>query len=132
MPVTPLPTILLVDDSPLQCATRCAILQTAGYAVLTAPSGAEALSLLRSPESARIDLIITDHSMPGMSGLDLVRELRRFDPYMHIIVLSGLPGLETEYAPYGINFRSKPFPPNELIALAAYLLKQPDQNALAC
>ena len=76
-----------------------------------------ALEQYRSNEfPAPIDLIITDHIMPGMTGADFVREVRSFDPEVPVLVISGLAEAEEEYADLGANFRLKPLLPEHLLA----------------
>jgi two-component system KDP operon response regulator KdpE len=67
-------TILIVDDEPQIRRVMLTTLATHGYAVLEALSGEEALEKIRSE---RIDLVLLDVNLPGMSGLETCRELRR-------------------------------------------------------
>jgi len=111
-------TILLVDDDAIQAATRKAILTRFGNDVLLASDGKQALSVLGSPEnSEHIDLVITDHIMPQMNGPQFVKELRQNFPSMPVLVLSGLPDVESEYEGLHVLFRLKPLAPEELIRL---------------
>ena len=117
---------LLVDDNAVQAATRKAILERAGQRVLVAQDGGYALLLLEDPELFnRVGLVVTDHLMPEMNGAELVRELRAILPTLPILVLSGLPNVEEEYRGMGVVFRSKPFPPDALIALTRQMLDEP-------
>lgn len=72
-----------------------------------------------------VGLVITDHLMPGMNGQQLVKELRLNMPTLPIVVLSGFPDVEDQYTGMGVIFRSKPFPPDALIALSQELLDEP-------
>jgi len=58
-----------------------------GYKVIEASSGQEALKLLRMPNE--IDLVILDVMMPGMSGTEVMREIRKLSPDISIIILTG-------------------------------------------
>ncbi|MGI8773260.1 MAG: response regulator [Acidobacteriaceae bacterium] len=112
--------ILLVDDNPIQAATRRIILEKAGFQVTVAGNGRTALELFASP--ACFAMVITDHLMPEMNGPELVKELRdqKFgltNPVLPILVLSGLPDAEEAYAGMDVIFRLKPLPPEELISL---------------
>ena len=71
---TPSSRILVVDDDPSQRQLLAGFLSQCGYAVSTAESGAAALDLLAGQDIA---LLISDVRMPGLSGLDLVRELSK-------------------------------------------------------
>ena len=112
--------ILLVDDNPIQAATRRIILEKAGFQVTVAGNGRKALELFASPTP--FAMVITDHLMPEMNGPELVKELRdqKFgltNPVLPILVLSGLPDAEEAYAGMDVIFRLKPLPPEELISL---------------
>jgi two-component system, cell cycle sensor histidine kinase and response regulator CckA len=90
-PPTARGTILLVDDEPTLRRITLRILERAGYRVLAASSGAEAIRLAeRHPGT--IDLLLTDIVMPGMNGPQLFAELRRRDPELRVLFTSGYPG----------------------------------------
>ena len=71
--------ILVVDDEEMVRQTAKAILERAGYAVLVAVDGANGLEILRDQRD-QIDLVLLDLSMPGKSGVEVLREIRQFDP----------------------------------------------------
>ena len=117
-------TILLIDDNAVQAATRQTILKRAGYFVFAALSPERALEQLRSQEfPAVVDLIITDHFMPGMTGADFVRALRTFEPTLPVLVISGMAEAEDEYAGMDISFRLKPLLPDNLLACVHRLVE---------
>ena len=120
--------VLLVDDNPLQLSVREAVLRTAGFQVSVATTAESALATLRVL-SNRIGVVITDHLMPGCSGSELVRQLREFNQWLPVIVLSGLAEAETEYAGLGVVFRHKPIPPPDLIELVRASLDQANQQS---
>jgi DNA-binding response OmpR family regulator len=109
--------VLLIDDSPLQLRVREAVLRDAGFEVCTATTAESAHALLQSEPAGSIGVIVTDHILPGASGAEFVRQLREIKPSVPVIVITGLPGAEDEYAGLGVVFRQKPCPPPELIAL---------------
>ena len=110
-------TILLIDDNAVQAATRQTILKRAGFFVIAVLSPERALEQYRNQEfPAPIDLIITDHIMPGMNGAEFVRAVRSFDPDVPVLVISGLAEAEEEYHDLGIHFRLKPLVPDHLLA----------------
>ena len=118
----PLAAILLVDDNPVQAATRKAILTFSGNQVSVTTNAQEALTLLENPDFAKnINLIITDHLMPHMNGPQFVARLRVQLPNVPVLVLSGLPDAEAEYDGMNILYRLKPLDPEELIGLAQSL-----------
>jgi len=116
--------ILLIDDSPMQVHVREAVLRQAGFSVVTAGTAAQALELLGAPDDQEhIRVIVTDHVMPGASGADFVRELRRLRPTVPVIVVSGLAEAEEEYTELNVSFLNKPCPPEELIDTVAKALR---------
>ncbi len=110
-------TILLIDDNAIQAATRQTILKRAGYFVMAALSPQRVLEQFRQGEFAQdINLVITDHLMPGMNGTAFVRELRRTHPELPVLVISGLEEAEAEYEGLNVVFRLKPLMPDNLLA----------------
>jgi DNA-binding response OmpR family regulator len=80
------PVLLVVDDEPriLSALQRC--LRREGYEIVVAGDAAAALRTLRS---RRIDALLTDHKMPGGTGLDLIREVAAEWPEMPRFLLTG-------------------------------------------
>jgi FixJ family two-component response regulator len=73
----------------------------------------------------RIGVVVTDHIMPGCTGSELVQQIRMLNIWLPVVVLSGLPEAESEYQDLNVVFRSKPFPPSELIELVRSSLEHP-------
>lgn len=118
--------ILLVDDNAIQATTRRSILLRAGREVVLADGAAQALSMLEDPSLPNsLGLVITDHCMPGMNGPEFVSRLRALLPRVPVVVLSGFPDVEAEYADLKVVFQLKPVAPDQLIALAESLLDPP-------
>jgi CheY-like chemotaxis protein len=88
----PLPLILLIDDDLVSREVTATLLTMLGYTVYTAEDGAAALALLTAakgrPEPLKPDAILMDAQMPGISGTELIAELRARSQ-AHIIVVSG-------------------------------------------
>ena len=80
--------ILCVDDEATALALRCQVLSSAGYVVLSAVDGAAALELFRC---IQVDLVITDHGLPGLTGTQLAAEMKQLKPAIPIVLFSGLP-----------------------------------------
>lgn len=78
--------ILIVDDEPVLLQTAAMILGERGYQVHTASDGFEALAALRK---SLPDLLISDLSMPNMSGFELLSVVRRRFPQLPVIAISG-------------------------------------------
>ena len=82
------PIILCVDDEPNLLKIRQLVLLGAGYRVLTAESGNRALEIFRRQ---RVDLVISDHLLPDISGAQVAVAMKRMKPNVPIILLTGLP-----------------------------------------
>ena len=123
---------LLLDDNTVQLTIREMVLRRAEVESHVATKAQSALALLRSdPGQNNIAAVITDHLMPDMDGVDFVRELRSFNREVPVIVISGLPDAEQEYAGLNVIFRAKPCDPEDLISLVKTALKDPKCRALA-
>lgn len=79
-------TILLVDDHPEYLAATYPLLEHEGHSVLTADNGPDALEILRSQ---KIDLLLLDYYMPGMTGEEVVTKLRQFNSVAQVILQTG-------------------------------------------
>ncbi|MDX1951371.1 MAG: response regulator [Verrucomicrobiota bacterium] len=109
--------ILVADDDPHVREIVTTILRRAGYPLLVASSGEEALKLFNE-HSDQIDLLITDMVMPGLTGDELAAHLRQNKPELKIVFMSGNISytfqseiFEAEQA----TFLSKPFASRELL-----------------
>ena len=78
--------VLVVDDEPNIRDVVSQYLQNDGHRVLTATDGREAMQHIMSED---LDLVITDHGMPGMNGMELASEVRRVAPSKSVILLTG-------------------------------------------
>ena len=111
-------TILLVEDDEAVRVTTTAILEGAGYHVLTANSALVAIELARMRDT-KIDLVLTDVVMPMMSGAEMLPLLRAFRPGLKAIFMSGYAG--EHIAARGLNFGDvmleKPFTKNDLLQM---------------
>ena len=115
--------ILLIDDNAIQAATRQTILRRAGYFVIAVLNPVRALEQVRGNQfAAEIRLVITDHLMPGMTGSEFVRELRRTHGTLPVLVISGLEEAEEEYAELNVLFHLKPLMPDRLLASVHHLV----------
>ncbi len=124
--------VLLLDDNPTQLTIRELVMRKGGLESHVATSGHSALALLRSEAGQqRIGVVVTDHLMPDMGGVEFVRQLRSFNPDIPVIVLSGLPDAEGEYEEMNVIFRIKPCDPDELISLARAALDDTRHRASA-
>jgi CheY-like chemotaxis protein len=97
--------LLVEDDEALQRVTR-RVLGAVGYHVLTAQNAADALRILARSEE-KIDLLLTDVVMPGMSGVDLASRALRERPTLRVLYTSGY--AENEALRRGIADGRMPF-----------------------
>ena len=110
-------TILLVEDAALVRTLARQVLETAGYCVLEAASAEAALKVCESINGTRIDLVLTDVVMPGMSGNDMSKILLAKQPDMPVLYMSGYTDdaiVQHGVLEPGINFLQKPFTPGAL------------------
>jgi CheY-like chemotaxis protein len=84
-------TILCIDDDSETLSLRRQVLETNGFSVMTALSGADGLRLLSG--SRTIDLVLLDYVMPEMAGDRVAEQLKRLFPSVPIVLVSGFPDL---------------------------------------
>jgi DNA-binding NtrC family response regulator len=107
-------TVLIVEDEVLIRMSAAATLEDAGYRILEAGSGAEAVEVLFANKG--IDVLMTDVSMPGeMDGLDLVALVRRRHPGIRAMVVSGDTSAKDAADAGAIGFLSKPYMADALV-----------------
>ena len=109
---------LLVDDEELVRLSTADMLSDLGYKVTEAQSAEEALRLIA--DGLAPDLIVTDHLMPGMNGLELARQIRTQQPELPILIVSGYADAEGIAA--DIPRLTKPFRNTELALSLATLV----------
>lgn len=114
------PRILVVEDERSIRLLLDRGLSSVGYEIHTAPGGREALAAF---QAARFDLVITDVVMPGMTGWELVNELRALDIAVPIIVFSAYGRtLEEEAAKRGVVLLHKPQHLHEIARVVGQVL----------
>jgi CheY-like chemotaxis protein len=86
-------TVLCADDEINELQARKMVLESAGFKVLVARNGSDALDIFRS---AAVDAVVLDYFMPDMSGLAVAREMKKLRPEVPLIVLSGFASLPGE------------------------------------
>jgi PAS domain S-box-containing protein len=79
--------ILFVDDDPLIAMSTTEMLEDLGHRVIGANSGSHALDILKSGQ--KIDLLVTDHVMPGMTGMELAAASRKLRPSLPVLLATG-------------------------------------------
>jgi CheY-like chemotaxis protein len=118
-------TILLAEDSGLVRELVAEALRNAGYTVLDVASGADALRVMQA-HTGRIDLLLTDVVMPGMSGVQLAEAVMKHGP-VKVIYMSGY--TEETISHHGVDpeqvtFIAKPFMHDTLLHLLHRVLHE--------
>ncbi len=111
-------TVLVVDDEAAIRMVARAILEFAGYSTLIAADGEEGVRVFRDA-GGTIDLVLLDMSMPRMSGIEVLAELKKIDPAVKVLVTSGF-SLDEKVRKAldrgAAGFIGKPFTPHMLTA----------------
>jgi len=119
-------TILAVDDNEAIRSLLVETLESLGYKVIVAASGQEALEICRAKKE-KIELLLADVVMPGMSGRQLTKKLQAVRPDLKVLLMSGYPadivGPNSQLEPH-LNFISKPFRQDVLSQKINQILKE--------
>jgi signal transduction histidine kinase len=107
-------TVLVVDDDQLVLTGTSAMIEDLGHTAIEAHSGAEALARLES--GIGIDVVVTDHAMPAMSGLQLARHIIEKYPGLPVILATGYAELPGDPMPLEILRLAKPCTQYDLAA----------------
>ena len=115
--------VLLVEDDDDNRELMTEVLETAGYQVVTAASGREALRKLSEQPT---DVVVTDVGMPGMGGLEVARAAKKIAPSVPVVVVTGYAEREDIESARGREVDAvlvKPVDPDLLTASLADLVK---------
>ena len=123
---SPATRVLVVDDDPVVGVIAARVLEHAGYGVCLAFSGALALAALGSGACDFV-LVLSDIRMPGMTGIDLAREVQRGWPDLPILFMSGYeaPEILASHGLGDIPLLQKPFSQETLLASVNAALTPP-------
>jgi signal transduction histidine kinase/ActR/RegA family two-component response regulator len=113
-PATEPCTVLIVDDDTLVMTGTAAMILDLGHTAIEAHSGAEALAVLGS--GLKVDVVLTDHAMPAMTGLQLAECIHTRFPGLPIILATGYAELPVDPATLGIARLAKPCTQHEIAA----------------
>jgi signal transduction histidine kinase len=130
-PATAPCTVLIVDDDTLVMTGTAAMILDLGHTAIEAHSGAEALEVLGSGQ--KVDVVLTDHAMPAMTGLQLAECIHTRFPGLPIILATGYAELPVDPATLGIARLAKPCTQHEIAAAihqAVRALAAPNRVAL--
>jgi EAL domain-containing protein (putative c-di-GMP-specific phosphodiesterase class I)/ActR/RegA family two-component response regulator len=115
--------ILVVDDDEAILRVIDRTLTKAGHQVETAPNGATAMEKMNGRP---FDLVMSDISMPGMNGLDLLRAVRAHDLDVPVLIMTGTPDVATAMRAieYGaLRYLIKPMVPSEILPVVDYAVR---------
>ena len=119
--------ILIVDDELIMRESLAGWLERDGHQVKTAASGEEALELL---EDSRCDILLVDIKMEGISGLEVLRQVKESDPDVAVVMITAYGSIPTaiEAMKHGAHdYLLKPFDPNELGVLIDKIIQHQQQ-----
>ena len=123
MPSEPAATVLLVEDDDDNRELMAEVLESAGYAVVSAADGPEGLRRLAEHP---VDVVITDVGMPGMGGLEVARAAKKIAPRVPVVVVTGYADREDITAARGHEVDAvlvKPVDPAALTATVDQMVK---------
>jgi FixJ family two-component response regulator len=119
------PVIAVVDDDPRLLESLEDLLESAGYAARSFPSG----GALLLGGLAELDLLITDIGMPGMDGFELRDLVRQARPELPVFLITGRHEIaDQDRARGGTAFYAKPFDADELLATVGDALRNRDSE----
>jgi DNA-binding response OmpR family regulator len=119
-------SILVVEDHPPLRELIATVLNDAGYQVLEAANGEEAIGLA---QGASIDLVLTDVNLPGISGPALIQQLRAQSGQLRVVLMSGHDAGHVKDFAEGALFLQKPFTPKVLTAIISKALQTPREQS---
>ncbi|MCP4372373.1 MAG: sigma-54-dependent Fis family transcriptional regulator, partial [Deltaproteobacteria bacterium] len=86
------PSVLIVDDEPSILQSLGGLLSDEGFEIITASNGYEALKII---DKESPDLILLDIWMPGIDGIETLKEIKKDNPYIQVIIITGHGNIET-------------------------------------
>ena len=122
--------VLLVDDDLLLLRVQARILEKLGYRVTTKADGTSGLENVRQQPHG-FDLVITDQTMPGMTGLEMIEAIRAFRPELPVILTTGSRDAISHERAELLKIRAilvKPVSKNELAQAIQHAMAHPDGN----
>jgi len=122
-------SVLLVDDDALVLMGTTAMLEDLGHTVSPASSAAEALALLDG--GCKVEVVVTDHAMPGMTGLDLALVIRERRPDLPVVLATGYAELPWREKTIDLPRLSKPYLQEDLQRCFATLWPDPASSESA-
>lgn len=121
-------TILLADEDPFTLEYLTGLLQTEGYSVITAKDGIDAITKSYMP---LVKLVIVNLNMPIIPGLSILEKIKKFQPHLNVIIMSGISSEETKRKALecgAYSFMEKPINPSILRKHICDILKDDNKT----
>jgi DNA-binding NtrC family response regulator len=123
-------SVLIVEDEEYIRENLCEILSIHGYEAIAFPDGEQGV---KAVEKGDYDIVLTDLRLPGMSGIEVIREVKKASPHTACIILTGYASVETAVEAMRVGaftYLKKPFTKDELLVIMdkAYELKSLKQE----
>jgi PAS domain S-box-containing protein len=125
-------TLLVVDDEPLVRNVARVLLESAGFDVVEAANGTEAVALYRK-QAAEIRAVLLDVTMPGIGGVEALKRIREVDPEARVILSSGYDERDTIAQvdrDLGVEFLQKPYRARTLFSKLRTVLDRYDRQSI--
>jgi PAS domain S-box-containing protein len=125
-------TLLVVDDEPLVRNVARMLLESAGFEVVEAASGAEAVALYRK-RAAEIRAVVLDVTMPGLGGVEALGLIRDINPRARVILSSGYDecdNISRLVRDPGVEFLQKPYRARTLLSKVRAVLERYDRESI--
>jgi PAS domain S-box-containing protein len=119
-------TLLVVDDEPLVRNVARVLLESAGFDVVEAANGVEAVAIYRA-RAAEIRAVLLDVTMPGLGGVEVLKRIRQLDPGARVILSSGYDERDTIAhlnRDQGVEFLQKPYRARTLLTKLRAVLER--------
>lgn len=120
-------TLLVAEDDPGVAQVTRGLLEGAGYVVIAAADGVEAVRLYRQ-HAQRINAVVMDVAMPRMTGAEAGARIRAIAPAARILFVSGSPAGAPSSFGVSTPFVAKPYVPDELLRAVREMLDRPDHH----
>ena len=116
--------ILVAEDEPELLRFYKVLLEDKGHEVLATRDGQECLDAYKASMKGGIGLVILDHRMPKMNGLEVAMEIAAMNPSQKFLMITAFAGvLELAYKPANMKIMPKPFEVDELLSVINELSK---------
>lgn len=119
--------ILIIDDDEVQLMLQRSLLANEGYTVYTTADGPQGITLFRTH---RPDLVLLDIGLPSLSGIEVLKEIRRIDEKAKVIVITGYASVESAVLALrtgALDYVRKPYDVKALIKKIGHVLSAVDE-----